>query len=104
MAGLIEFEPLDHRAHGAIEEHDALGEQTLEPLDTRATLGFVTRLERKRHGGDARAVVAALLALTVGARRSRAGTSVCWPVSAAAHAVAPAEAAGARGNGRNPSA
>ena len=31
----VELVPLDHRAHRAVEQHDALVEQLLQPLDAR---------------------------------------------------------------------
>jgi hypothetical protein len=68
IAGLIEPQALDHGAHRAIEEHDALIEQTLQPLDARAPLGFIARLDGEGcRARPARALAGAPLAFAVGA-------------------------------------
>ena len=107
IAGLIEPQALDHGAHGAIEEHDALGEQPLQPLDACAPLGFIARLDGEgRRAGRACAVASGLLAIAIGTRCRRDGSvTVHGPVrTSGLHVSAPAAAVDACGSGRSPSA
>ena len=104
---LIEPVLLDHRAHGAIEQHDALGGQALQALDARAPLGLIAGLDGEWRGeGLRRAVCLPLLA--IGTRRREAARAVpaVRAVRTAAHAGTRLRAAGAgaHGAGRNPSA
>ena len=101
-AALVELALLDHRAHRAVEQHDALPEQPLETLDTGASLGFIGRLERerRRHRGRRRGRVSSGLA--VGAHLS---SRLVRGVPAGAHAEASwCAAPAARATGRSPSA
>ena len=82
-ARLVEPVLLDHRAHRAVEHHDALTRQALQPLDALAALALIDGLERVGGGGETRTLGA--LALTVGARRRRAVLGM----RAAAHAHTP---------------
>src|SRR5205807_5376984 len=69
-AALIEPLLLDHGAHRAIEQHDALAEEALEALDARRSRGLVHRLEREGHcEGALGARTRARPGLAVGARR-----------------------------------
>src|SRR5579863_454957 len=97
-AGLIELALLDHRAHRAIEQHDALIEQPLEALDARASFSLVERLDRKGCGGRVRPGRSAALALLVGACRGVGG------MSARAHALTHGARPAAGAHGRRPSA
>src|SRR2546430_4965335 len=76
-AALVELVPLDHRAHRAIEQYDALPEQPLETLDARAALGLIGRLERVGRRDRARRRRQVPRSLAVGApvscRRARGG-------------------------------
>src|ERR1700704_2235665 len=93
-AALVELALLDHRAHRAIEQHDALPEQPLETRDARAALGFIERLEREPGRERARRCGPVPPGLAVGAH-----------LSAGAHAGASWRAApAARATGRSPSA
>ena len=101
-AALIELVPLDHRAHGAVEQHDALPEEALETLDARAALGLIGRLERVGRRDRARRRGQLPRGLAIGAhlswRRVRG-------VPAGAHPKASWRAApAARATGRSPSA
>ena len=55
VAPLIEPMLLDHRAHRAVEEYDALLEQLLQTLDTRTALSLIYRSYSKRRRSDTRA-------------------------------------------------
>src|SRR5947207_13852042 len=69
-AALIEPLLLDHGAHRAIEQHDALAEEALEALDARRSRGLVHCLEREGHcEGALGARTCARPGLAVGARR-----------------------------------
>src|SRR5207237_10641725 len=69
-AALIEPLLLDHGAHRAIEQHDALAEEALEALDARRSRGLVHCLEREGHcEGALGARTRARPGLAVGARR-----------------------------------
>src|SRR5207237_8105813 len=71
-AALIEPLLLDHGAHRAIEQHDALAEEALEALDARRSRGLVHCLEREGHcEGALGARTRARPGLAVGARRLR---------------------------------
>jgi len=107
IARLIEPEALDHGAHGAVEEYDALGEQTLQPLDACAPLGLIARLDGEGRGaGRACAVASGLLAIAIGTRCRRDGrVTVHGPVrTSGLHVSAPAAAVDACGSGRSPRA
>ena len=72
-AALIEPLLLDHGAHRAIEQHDALAEEALETLDARRSRGLVHCLEREGHcEGALGARTRARPGLAVGARRGLA--------------------------------
>ena len=69
-AALIEPPLLDHGAHRAIEQHDALAEEALEALDARRSRGLVHCLEREGHCEGALGTrTRARPGLAVGARR-----------------------------------
>ena len=107
IARLIEPQALDHGAHGAIEEHDALGEQTPHALDACTPLGLIARLDGEgRRAGRACAVASGLLALAIGTRCPGDGrVTVHGPVrTGGLHVRAPADAVDACGSGRSPSA
>ena len=81
-AGFIEPALLDHRAHGAIEQHDAFLEQSLQALDARAPLALIDGLDRKGGSRGPCGRRRPLLALPIGACGCVRG------VCAGAHAVA----------------
>ena len=54
VAALIQPMLLHHRAHGAVEQHDALIQQAPQALAALPALGFIDRRHRERRGGDAR--------------------------------------------------
>src|SRR6202008_1676205 len=86
-AALIEPVLLDHRAHGAIEQHDAFGGQALQALDARAPLGLIAGLDGEwRCERLVRGVCLPLLA--IGTRRRDAAHAVpaVRAVRTAAHA------------------
>jgi hypothetical protein len=51
VAALIQPVLLHHGAHRAIEQHDALIENALQPLDALLPLGLVHRRDRERRSG-----------------------------------------------------
>ena len=95
--GFVELALLDHGAHGAIEQHDALAEHALQSLDARAPFALIDRLDRK---GRRRRVHGSGLALAfpIGTRRA------VRLVSAGTHALTGTAAPAACGRGRKPSA
>jgi hypothetical protein len=53
---LVELVLLDHRAHGTVQEDDALREQFLQALDSLAPCRFVHRFDRERSSRRTRGV------------------------------------------------
>ena len=99
VAALIQPVLLDHRSHGAVQQHDALAEQLLQAFQALAARGLIRRLERERRGGHPRARIRTPLGFAVGARRVRARRGM----AASAHAGTPLRA-GRGCAGRRPSA
>src|SRR6185312_12041977 len=106
-AALIQLVLLNHGAHGAVEQHDALFQQAAQALDACSALDLVRRHDAERRGGRAGRSALAFPAEGVPIHRAHgagrpppAGSRVATP----SHATAPSYSWRGARPARNPKA